>query len=43
MDQELEGEEGVEGDEEVLSRVDPLLRRHESRAQRVTGLTESEE
>ena len=42
VDQELEGEVGVEGDEVVLSRVDPLLRRHKSRAERGTGLTESE-
>jgi hypothetical protein len=37
VDQELEGEgeEGVEGDEVVLSRVDRLLRRH--KAERETG------
>lgn len=39
VDQELEGEgeEGVEGGEEVLSRVDRLLKRHEPRAERVKG------
>jgi len=39
VDQELEGEgvEGAEGDEEVLSRVDRLLRRHEPRAEQVKG------
>jgi hypothetical protein len=38
VDLELEGEDGVEGDEEVPSRVDRLLRRH-----KLNEWTESEE